>query len=127
MTSGTTPTATLPLTQVRVFDLEATGIGIPVLGNDSAWHHHGVRLDDAHTARADAVAAGSLVLMRQSLFRDLASGVLLGLQRAAYRGQVTGFEAYRRRTEPGFDCLGSRESIGGALTRSWFVSSSLHC
>ncbi|MBF4549486.1 exonuclease domain-containing protein [Pseudoclavibacter sp. VKM Ac-2888] len=66
--------------------------------------HYGVRLDEAHTARADAVATGqlALLLMRHPLVSDLRGEALNEAQRAAYLKQSTGFEAHRRRTDPDF-------------------------
>lgn len=66
--------------------------------------HYGIRLDDAHTARADAVATGqlALLLMRHPLLLELDAEARMDLQARAYREQMTSLEAFKRRTDPEF-------------------------
>lgn len=66
--------------------------------------HYGIRLDDAHTARADAVATGqlALLLMRHPLLRELRGEARMELQASAYREQMRSLEAFKRRLDPDF-------------------------
>lgn len=66
--------------------------------------YYGVPLDDAHTARADAVATGrlALVLARHPLFAGRPLDAMTKLQADWYASQAWGFQLYKRRTEPDF-------------------------
>ncbi|PPG02781.1 DNA polymerase III subunit epsilon [Pseudoclavibacter sp. RFBI5] len=67
---------------------------------EAVTRHYGIHLDDAHTARADAVATGQLALLQ--LVQELSSDARMDPQAAAYREQMTSLEAFKRRTEPDF-------------------------
>lgn len=66
--------------------------------------HYGIRLDDAHTARADAVATGHLALLlaRHPLFQGRPLDGMTKLQADWYASQAWDFQQYKRRTEPDF-------------------------
>lgn len=71
---------------------------------EASTKYYGIRLDDAHTARADSVATGRLALLlaRHPLFAGRPQDSVTELQAGWYASQACEFQLHKRRTEPDF-------------------------